>query len=274
MFLSFLFIAPEDEQLFNKTFSADNIDHFVISNLAGHVKVLSGNSTEIKVVAHLDDKKMNDDLSIEYKQEEDYLVVYIKTPCTKEKEDIVFDPDNPSETVSWRNKCSNQCNFDGDLTEISFEVHVPNDMNVYASTILDGDVKVHDVNSNVWVQNVNGSIELDNVQQVSHATTVNGDITLTYSDKPKKEGTFSTINGDIRVKTRGNIDAHATFKSFSGDFYTDMEPLDMLPSEVVEQSKEKGFKYRIDDMRRIKIGNGGVLLAFQTFNGDAYLVKN
>ena len=271
MFISFWLSMPNEQVIFERSFSSSEVNHFIVSNLSGDVVVKAGGTDQIQVIAQLRDEELNEELSIEFKQSKDYLVIYLKTPCTKDANDIVFDPDNPSNTVSWRNNCSYNCNFEGDLSNISFEVIIPKNINVYASTIMKGDIRVSQMDADVWVQNVNGAIDLNDVVNVSHATTVNGDIALNYSDVPGSQGEFSTINGDIKVRTKAHINATATFKSFSGDFYTDMEEISMLPSEVIEQNKENGFKYRIDESRRIKIGDGGVLLAFQTFNGDAYL---
>jgi DUF4097 and DUF4098 domain-containing protein YvlB len=45
----------------------------------------------------------------------------------------------------------------------------------------------------------------------------------------------------------------------------------MMPTLVQKKAKGKGIKYKVGGKCNLKIGNGNVLLDFETFNGNVYV---
>jgi hypothetical protein len=62
-----------------------------------------------------------------------------------------------------------------------------------------------------------------------------------------------------------------SFKSFNGDLYTNLDNLTSLPTELEKIESKKGIKLKVGGKSVYKIGQGGALLAFETFNGDAII---
>ena len=60
------------------------------------------------------------------------------------------------------------------------------------------------------------------------------------------------------------------FKSFQGEFFSNVANLESLPLEVKKEGRDKETKYTVSGSR-FKIGSGGALLDFETFNGNVYL---
>jgi hypothetical protein len=61
-----------------------------------------------------------------------------------------------------------------------------------------------------------------------------------------------------------------SFESFNGELFTNVPQLESLPAEVERKETSVGTKYKVNG-NRFKVGNGGVILDFETFNGDVYI---
>ena len=154
--------------------------------------------------------------------------------------------------------------------KLDFAIKVPFTVNLILSTINDGDVKVENTKGALKVENVNGSIKLSKISREATATTVNGDVDIEYVTNPLKDCRFYSLNGDINAWFQKGLAANMSFESFNGDLFTNVDRLESLPVMVEKEQRTNGIKYKVKD-NRFKIGNGGVFLDFETFNGDVYL---
>lgn len=151
-----------------------------------------------------------------------------------------------------------------------YVVKVPKSVNVLVSTVNDGDLKIENVAGGVVANNVNGSIELSGLSREASAHTINGDVDISYEKNPLKPCRFYTLNGDINAWFQKGLAAELSFESFNGELYTNVNGLESLPVQMEKESTKNGVKYKING-NRFKIGAGGVLLDFETFNGNVYL---
>ncbi len=75
------------------------------------------------------------------------------------------------------------------------------------------------------------------------------------------------MNGDINALFVKGLAANVSFKSFNGDLYTNVQNLEGLPAIIEKKQDKEGMNLKIGG-NRFKVGNGGALLDFETFNGD------
>ena len=170
----------------------------------------------------------------------------------------------------WNNNGRGRgCNPPYDYT-MNFTVKVPTSVNLILSTINDGDVTVENTKGALKVGNVNGSIKLSKISREASATTINGDVDVEYVTNPVKDCRFYSLNGDINAWFQKGLAANMSFESFNGDFFTNVDRLESMPVMVEKEPHKNGTKYKVKG-NRFKIGNGGVFLDFETFNGDVYL---
>jgi hypothetical protein len=208
--------------------------------------------------------------SIEYVYHNDVLIIYLESPCTELNLDNLSKEGNylsePWSVYNWeeKNECTDFLNAAYNLT-----LQVPHDIPVTLTTINNGDISVSDYEGNLNVNNVNGSIDLENVVNVMSAKTINGDIDINYSSHPETNGIFYTLNGEINVLHQQDVNIDITFKSFMGDFYTDAEDIITLPGGITQEKDSNGTKIKVRDQSRMRIGKGGLVQSFETFNGDA-----
>ncbi len=170
-------------------------------------------------------------------------------------------------TYNWEG--NNDCDTKYDY-KLDFTIKVPYSVNLVLSTINDGDISVENVNGVLKVENINGGIKLKNISREASATTINGNVDIEYSKNPDKPCRFYTLNGDINAWFQKGLTANMAFKSFNGEFYSNVKSLESLPASVEKEQADGETKYKVNG-NRFKIGSGGALLDFETFNGNVYL---
>jgi hypothetical protein len=167
----------------------------------------------------------------------------------------------------------NDCNDKEYDYEMNFLVKIPRTVNLFASTINDGEININNVSGYLLADNVNGSIRLKNISGATNASTINGDLDLDYTSNPPGDSRYYSLNGDINANFKKGLSATLAFESFNGEFYTNVDRLESLPVTVEKKAKGEGIKYKVGGSR-YKVGNGGVFLDFETFNGNVYLKEN
>jgi DUF4097 and DUF4098 domain-containing protein YvlB len=168
---------------------------------------------------------------------------------------------------NWEN--NNKCNPQYDY-KLDFTIKVPFSVNLLLSTINDGEISVENVNGVLGVENINGGIKLKNVTREASATTINGNVDIEYAKNPDKPCRFYTLNGDINAWFQKGLAANMNFKSFQGEFFSNVTNLESLPMTVEKEQGDHETKYKVNG-NRFKIGRGGALLDFETFNGNVYV---
>ncbi len=170
---------------------------------------------------------------------------------------------------NWNNCNGRDCEKEYEY-EMNFTIKVPTSINILVSTVNNGDVVVENVNKFVLADNVNGSIRLSNIAGATHASTINGNVDLNYTSNPPGDSRYYSLNGDINAHFKKGLAAELRFESFNGDLYTNVDQLESIPVSMEKKSTSKGMKYKIGGTR-YRIGKGGVLLDFETFNGNVYV---
>ncbi|MEQ1586930.1 MAG: hypothetical protein ABL895_13670 [Cyclobacteriaceae bacterium] len=170
---------------------------------------------------------------------------------------------------NWSERDNDDCK---ELCDYSFDyvVKVPRSINLLVSTVNEGDVKIENLSGSIVANNVNGSIALSGISREATANTINGDVDITYIKNPQKPCRFYTLNGNINAWFQKGLAADLSFESFNGELFTNVDHLESLPVVVEKKETQKGIKYKVNG-NRFKIGDGGVVLDFETFNGNVYL---
>lgn len=169
----------------------------------------------------------------------------------------------------WNNCNGRDCEKNYDY-EMNFTIKVPRSVNLIISTVNNGNLSAENVVKPIVADNVNGSISLTNISGATKASTINGDVDLTYTSNPPGDSRYYSLNGDINAHFKKGLAADVSFESFNGDFFTNVDQLEALPTAVEKKQTSKGTRYKIGGSR-YRIGKGGVLLDFETFNGNVYL---
>ena len=207
----------------------------------------------------------------------DTIILYVEGGCNKfgktkdwdDDDDNVRDHDRDQWGYNWNNCNNDRCRTNYDYT-LDFTLKVPVGLHVNVSTINDGNIAIQGVKGVVSADNINGSIKLANLSRETRASTINGDVDIQYDQNPSKECRFYTLNGDINALFQKGLAANLAFESFNGEFYTNIDKIESLPVQVEKTTEGEGIKFKVNG-NRYKVGSGGALLDFETFNGNVYL---
>ncbi len=177
----------------------------------------------------------------------------------------------------FRCHCSdNSVNFSGRQVydfSYNFKVRVPRDMYLELRTVNDSHILVEGTSGDYKISNVNGKIEMRDVEGSGSVHTVNGGLTVTFARNPKSATSFKSVNGTLDVTFRGGLNADVKMKTMNGGLYTDF-PVTALPAASVQpERRDGGFVWRSNRMTGVRIGSGGPELTFETLNGNV-LIKN
>ena len=254
----------------------DNYSEVFIKNIFGSLTVESYNGKTLLIEAtktitayNQDDlERGKSEIDIKVHKYDRGLFIYFDHPCAN------FDPDE----LEIRYDCGNNWNHKKQdyKFNIDISIKVPKGVTfIDASTVNNGEVFIEGLACDLDVSNVNGSIMVENHVGNIRATTVNGDVDISFTKNPESYAKFSTINGKIKVECLGNLSAKVKYETMHGDFYTNYDDIDFLPAEVkkTESRKYKSAKYKLGSSKSLKIGNGETEFSFNTLNGDIYLTS-
>jgi DUF4097 and DUF4098 domain-containing protein YvlB len=203
----------------------------------------------------------------------DTIIMYVKGVCNEFGRNINRRNGNRRKSNSWGynwSGCNGRDCEKGYDYAMNFKVKVPASVNLYASTVNDGDIDVININGYLTVDNINGSISLKDISGGTNASSINGNVDLVYSGNPPADSRYYALNGDINATFRKGLAAQLTFKSFNGEFYSSVEEITPMAVSVEKYEKGEGIHYRVNG-NKYKVRQGGPLLDFETFNGDVIL---
>lgn len=244
----------------------------LIANISGGIQIVEGNQEEIKfsVTKRIEGKTEErllegwENTILHFDDRKDTILVYIETPCQR----FNHIEKNQKWNYDWNgSECHEKWKYNFD-----FIVTIPKQLNLKISTVNNGKIEVEGISGTVKANNVNGAIKVSGASKAIHLYTINGNVDVEYSAIPTAESSYYTLNGDINAFFPEGLSADIYFKSFNGDFFTNINEITTKPIVVKETTpKEKGVAFKIGTKSNIQARSGGVLLNFETFNGNVYV---
>jgi hypothetical protein len=150
-----------------------------------------------------------------------------------------------------------------------FTIRAPRDAALRLCTINGGDVLVNGTRGDFDVNNVNGLIDMRQVAGSGRAHTVNGPVSVTFTANPKQPSSFKTVNGNVEVWFPDGLAAVFAMKTFNGGLFTDFETQPLAGAAPPAGERRNGkFVYRVNEFTRVRVGEGGPEIAFETLNGN------
>ena len=155
-----------------------------------------------------------------------------------------------------------------------FEVLVPGSTDLDVRTVNEGDIQITDVRGDFDISNVNGSVHVEGLDGSGEIETVNGEIWASFAGNPTADTRFVTVNGEVEARFQSDLSADLELKARWGEVWSEyvVEP---LPSAPPTQRTENGRTViEFDSGSRVRVGNGGPTLYFETLNGDIFVRRS
>ena len=238
-------------------------DHRVIvDNVSGPITVTGYDGTEVKLTAYRKTKAESrerlreaiEEVTLDIEEKSDRILCYVNAPWRRDDGSVNY--------RGWE--------YYGYDVDYEFELKVPVKTRVTLRTVNEGDIDVTNVTGDFEVRNVNGDIAMREVSGSGKATTVNGDVEVSFRKNPTDECSFKTVNGKVDVEFPEKVSANIRLKTMNGDVYSDF-PVKHIPQQVTSSEKGGRKLYKGGDSFVVEAGGGGPELSFDTLNGDIYL---
>ena len=139
--------------------------------------------------------------------------------------------------------------------KVEFIVKVPAQVH-FKGTNVNGDIEIADVLGEAKASTVNGDVKVTASDKVE-ASTVNGNIVATVTGVPRSAMGFHTVNGSIDLTLSGGASAHVSASAVNGNLSTD------FPITVKGEFGNKSMTGAI--------GSGGPEIKMNTVNGSVRL---
>lgn len=255
---------------------------FFLANINGSIKVEAYEGDRIilqarkQVSAKTEDRLQQaiSEVGLGVMDRLDTILLFIKHPCHRFGQQQNKWDNHQSELLwgyDWDN-CNKKDYYD---FKFDFTLKVPVNQNLHISTINKGDISVQGVKGNLVINNINGSIAVEEGAGLTRAHTINGDVDITYSQTPGEHSTYYSLNGDINAIYPKNFGADVSFKSYNGELFTNVDEIVYQPVTMEKtQASGDGIAFKLESRSSIKVRQGGVRLDFETFNGNVYLREN
>ena len=156
--------------------------------------------------------------------------------------------------------------------EYNFTVHVPYETELRLRDV-NGEIKTEDTRGKFDVSSVNGAAAMTGVASYGDLHTVNGQISISFRESPKKPCDFKTVNGTIEASFPANLAADLRLKTLNGSAFTDFETTLALPTTAEAERSHGRNVYRFGQGQNVRVGSGGPELGFETLNGDIHIKK-
>ena len=262
LFISAVFAQDvEDRSTEHRSYSG--VHELVVDNITGSIEVTASSGAAVEV----DVEKILSAWS------QDRLTIAKKEISLGERREgglLELMADGP-----FRCHCGNDSiHFDGhDLYRFTynFKLRVPREIKLDLRTINHSDIHVSGTSGDFRIRNVNGGIEMTDIEGAGTVSTVNGGVKVTFAKNPASATSFKSVNGTLDVAFRPGLNADVKFKTMHGEVYTDF-PASALPVSA-EPPEHRGnmVVWRRNRMSGVRIGSGGPELNFETLNGEVLI---
>src|SRR5262249_2396734 len=107
--------------------------------------------------------------------------------------------------------------------EYNFKLKVPRNLSLDLRTVNKSHILIDGTSGEFRVSNVNGGIEMRDVEGSGSVTTVNGPVKVTFARNPTGATSFKSVNGTLDVAFRSGLNADVRMKTMNGGMYTDFQ---------------------------------------------------
>ena len=264
LFAAVLVFAQLDEQTTERK-SFSGVRELIVDNVSGFIEVTAstGGSVEMEITKSLSASSTDrmalarKELSLNFQQEGGLVRAIVDGP--------------------FRCHCGdNSINFRGGEPykfAYDFKIRVPRDVKLELRTVNKSHILVDGTAGDFTISNVNGPIEMKDVEGSGNVHTVNGGVKVLFARNPKGATSFKSVNGTLDISFRSGLNADVKMKTFNGGLYTDFDVVASPVAGTPPEHRNGKLVWSSRRMTGVRIGQGGPELQFETLNGDV-LIKN
>ena len=230
--------GKEVREEFHRTFPLNNQGKVQLENVNGNVRIVTGDSEEIKVdaVKRAKTQEHLDEVSIDIDSKADRIRIKTKYP----------------DSNSRRNR--------NNSTSVDYTLTVPKQSRLDKISTVNGGVEIQDVSGDVEASSVNGSVTVTGLAGNVELSAVNGSVKASFAEL-KKSVSLKSVNGGVTVALPAEANADVSANTLNGGISSDFSLL---------VKKHFPIGRNLDG----KIGEGGPAVKMSTVNGGIHIDRN
>ena len=145
-------------------------------------------------------------------------------------------------------------------------IYLPKTQNVSVKSTWNGDIELMGFSSELEVDaELNGSVELKDINGPVTANALNGDIEVTFGKVTQSSPiSIYTTNGAVDVTMPGDTPANLSMSTVNGEVYSNFD---------IKQIKKDGMTTYSSRKTNATVNGGGVAIKLKSTNGSIYLRK-
>jgi hypothetical protein len=236
----------------------------VVDDVWGSIEVEGADVREVELVARKTIRAKSEDRLARAKDE-------VKLEIRENAPDIEIFVDGPFRCNDRGGRGLRFRRDPGYEVQYDFTLRVPRTAGLVLDTVLDGDIRVRNIEGAFEVHNVNGRVELEGMGGAGEAETVNGGVRVAFRRAPAADCAFKTINGKVDLTFPEAPAADFKLKTFNGEAWSDFPVEPLPPAPVKGERKDGRFVYKSGGFTGVRSGRGGVAVQIETLNGGIYL---
>ncbi|MEL6974237.1 MAG: DUF4097 family beta strand repeat-containing protein [Bacteroidota bacterium] len=145
-------------------------------------------------------------------------------------------------------------------------IYLPKTQNVSVKSTWNGDIRLSGFSSELEVDaELNGGVELNDINGPVTATALNGDIEVTFGKVTQGSPiSIYTTNGAVDISMPGDTPANLSMSTVNGEVYSNFD---------IKQIKKDGMTTYSSRKTTATVNGGGVEIKLKSTNGSIYLRK-
>lgn len=158
--------------------------------------------------------------------------------------------------------------------DYQFEIRVPPETKVNASTVNDGRVEISKISGRISAANVNGPVTIRDARACETVNSVNGEVIVGFGAAPGSDCSIETINGDISLQVPAGSGLDLAVDLGNGRVTSELavDPI-AIPARVEHTRSGASNHYRIEQAAGVRLAGGGPVFSVTSMNGDLRIQK-
>ncbi len=189
-------LMAQERETVHKAFSGGK--SIEVNNVFGSIRVAGYDGPEIQVEA-------NKTITADDSERAEAAKREVKLDMTQTGGDVRLYVDGP-----FRCQCDDRPSFRtrnnvhehgrrGYKVVYDFEIKVPRNTALYLGAVNEGKIEVAKTAGDYDIENINGSVQMDDVAGSGHVYALNGKVTITFVKNPEHDSYFGSLNGAVEA---------------------------------------------------------------------------
>ena len=256
----------KEQEILRKSFSLEPTREGIaieVDNLTGSIQVTGTDSDRAEIVvtktfranSKEDVEKARREVSLDITQDSGLLKLLVNGP------------------FRCQDSCTETPGHQSYSVKMDFQIFVPRASALKLRTVSEGDIRVSHVHGSYEIHNVDGNVNMQDIGGSGVARSVNGEVTIDFSQNPEEVSNFGTVNGNVELRFVKNLSADFRLKTFNGGIGSDFS-MESVPVQATGEIPGGKMVLSPNPYIEGRVGFGRPEITVDTLNGNIRILEH